>query len=147
MDPAQLRLVDRAGAAPHRQLQEGNEDRPPRSSQGPRRREQGPACQDQADSRPAVSTSATRNAMNEQIIGVAPADLRTTSNPCHPRNPWFQFPFPKIRVYSCPFVVKPSSGLSGTTGLTRRSPPTAICLRGRSLSAAQTVSDRLATQW
>ena len=39
MDPAQLRLVDRAGAATHRQLQEGNEGRPPTSSQGPRRRE------------------------------------------------------------------------------------------------------------
>ena len=54
MDPAQLRLVDRAGAAPHRQLQKRDAGRPPTSSQRSRRREQGPACQDQKGSRRAV---------------------------------------------------------------------------------------------
>src|SRR5437870_5791256 len=42
------------------------------------------------------------------------------SNPCHPRNPWLAFR-PKIRVYSCLFVVTRSSEFSGTTEASRRS--------------------------
>jgi len=45
-------------------------------------------------------------------------------NPCHRRNPWLAFR-PKIRVYSCPFVVTQSSVFSGTMGATRRSQPMA----------------------
>ena len=54
MDAAHLRLVDVAGTARDRQLQGEGKGRPPTSAQGPRRREQGPACQDQADSQPPV---------------------------------------------------------------------------------------------
>ena len=43
-------------------------------------------------------------------------------------------------------MVKSSSRLSGTTGLIRRSPPTAIYLRGRLLSAAKMVRDRRVTR-
>ena len=60
MDPAQLRLVDRARAAPHRQLQKGDGSRSPTSSQRPRRREQSHACHNQADSRRAVKPRAAK---------------------------------------------------------------------------------------
>jgi hypothetical protein len=42
-----------------------------------------------------------RTPMNTNILGCSRgsplADLRATSNPCHPRNPWLTFP--TIRVY------------------------------------------------